>query len=216
MQVLNFLSGISEVKAEESKINVTNAVEEGKENAPLTRSATAEKPDENKLQAAPWQDTDTCRVCGVDEDYESIMLCDKCDAEYHTYCLNPPLEKVPEGTWFCPECVALDKGFPGRPSGKDGEVVEPESLEGEEERFSADRNTEDALQTKGESIAESLLKQVELKEYWQLELSEVSISFHLEHHFLFLTLMKMILATFGFEFYGSKYSFLRSYFILCF
>lgn len=171
-QVLNFLSGISEVKAEESKINVTNAVEEGKENAPLTRSATAEKPDENKLQAAPWQDTDTCRVCGVDEDYESIMLCDKCDAEYHTYCLNPPLEKVPEGTWFCPECVALDKGFPGRPSGKDGEVVEPESLEGEEERFSADRNTEDALQTKGESIAESLLKQVELKEYWQLELSE--------------------------------------------
>lgn len=192
MQVLSFLSGISEVKAEEPKLSLTNALEEGKENAPLTRSATAEKLDENKLQAAPWQDTDTCRVCGVDEDYESIMLCDKCDAEYHTYCLNPPLEKVPEGTWFCPECVALEKGFPGRPSAKDGEVVEPESLEGEEGRFSADRNTEVAAQTKGESVAESLLKQVDLKEYWQLELSDVSNSSHLERHFLFLASTKMI------------------------
>ncbi|CAM6010122.1 unnamed protein product [Sphagnum balticum] len=69
-----------------------------------------EKP--GKLLKAPWEDDDTCRVCGVDEDYERIMLCDGCEAEYHTYCLDPPLQKVPEGNWFCPSCVSVKRGFP--------------------------------------------------------------------------------------------------------
>ena len=34
-----------------------------------------------------------------------MLLCDSCDAPYHTYCLNPPLDEVPEGNWICPECV---------------------------------------------------------------------------------------------------------------
>lgn len=176
MQVINLMNGVPEVKAKEPKVAVAH-VSEGPVDAPLTRSATAEKP-EDKLQTAPWQDNDTCRVCGVDEDYESIMLCDRCDAEYHTYCLNPPLDNVPEGNWFCPECVALDKGYSDRPSGKDAEGVEPESLEGEEEQ--EDRNMNDAVQRKemkdvlGESSAQRLLKQIESKEYWQLGLSEVS------------------------------------------
>jgi len=41
-------------------------------------------------------------VCWEDEDRKHILLCDKCDAEYHTYCLDPPLEDVPEGTPLCP------------------------------------------------------------------------------------------------------------------
>ena len=36
-------------------------------------------------------------MCWEDEDRKHILLCDKCDAEYHTYCLDPPLEDVPEG-----------------------------------------------------------------------------------------------------------------------
>lgn len=43
---------------------------------------------------APWEG---CCVCWEDEDRKHILLCDKCDAEYHTYCLEPPLEDVPEG-----------------------------------------------------------------------------------------------------------------------
>lgn len=50
---------------------------------------------------APWEG---CCVCWEDEDRKHILLCDKCDAEYHTYCLDPPLEDVPEGEWFCPRC----------------------------------------------------------------------------------------------------------------
>lgn len=38
-------------------------------------------------------------------DEESLLLCDNCDKGYHTYCLNPPIEEIPEGDWFCPECV---------------------------------------------------------------------------------------------------------------
>ena len=43
---------------------------------------------------APWEG---CCVCWEDEDRKHILLCDKCDSEYHIYCLDPPLEEVPEG-----------------------------------------------------------------------------------------------------------------------
>lgn len=28
----------------------------------------------------------------------------QCDRPYHLKCLDPPLEAVPEGEWFCPDC----------------------------------------------------------------------------------------------------------------
>lgn len=34
----------------------------------------------------------------------NLLLCDGCDAEYHIYCLEPPLEKIPDGSWFCSIC----------------------------------------------------------------------------------------------------------------
>ena len=34
-----------------------------------------------------------------------MLMCDSCDSPYHTYCLNPPLDDIPEGNWICPECV---------------------------------------------------------------------------------------------------------------
>ncbi len=36
--------------------------------------------------------------------YYQILLCDKCDAGYHTACLRPPLMIIPDGDWFCPPC----------------------------------------------------------------------------------------------------------------
>lgn len=30
----------------------------------------------------------------------------QCDAPYHLSCLTPPLESIPEGEWFCPDCEA--------------------------------------------------------------------------------------------------------------
>ncbi|XP_057523445.1 methyl-CpG-binding domain-containing protein 9 isoform X2 [Amaranthus tricolor] len=57
------------------------------------------------IPKAPW-DEGVCKVCGIDKDDDSVLLCDSCDAEYHTYCLNPPLARIPEGNWYCPSCVS--------------------------------------------------------------------------------------------------------------
>lgn len=57
----------------------------------------------NTLPDVPWQEG--CSVCGLDVIAGTVLLCDSCDAEYHTKCLDPPLTSEPEGEWFCPTCV---------------------------------------------------------------------------------------------------------------
>jgi len=46
-----------------------------------------------------------CRVCKKTDYEDLLLLCDKCDDAYHTFCSNPPLDAVPEGDWFCPKCT---------------------------------------------------------------------------------------------------------------
>ena len=48
-----------------------------------------------------------CAACGSAEDepgYNDILLCDVCDAGCHLRCLQPPLDAVPPGDWFCALC----------------------------------------------------------------------------------------------------------------
>eukprot|EP00026_Physarum_polycephalum_P001480 Phypoly_transcript_01482.p1 GENE.Phypoly_transcript_01482~~Phypoly_transcript_01482.p1 ORF type:complete len:1046 (+),score=217.46 Phypoly_transcript_01482:51-3140(+) len=45
-----------------------------------------------------------CIVCGDSGNENRLLLCDTCESEYHTYCLNPPLRSIPAGDWFCPAC----------------------------------------------------------------------------------------------------------------
>ncbi|KAK8853246.1 hypothetical protein IAR55_003948 [Kwoniella newhampshirensis] len=46
-----------------------------------------------------------CLVCNEDKSEEDPLECERCDQPYHLGCLDPPLEEVPEGEWFCPECT---------------------------------------------------------------------------------------------------------------
>ena len=48
-----------------------------------------------------------CRICRRKGGDEYMLLCDGCDHGYHTYCLRPPLERVPEGDWFCCHCTPV-------------------------------------------------------------------------------------------------------------
>ena len=49
-----------------------------------------------------WVDFGTgCLACGEDDDHANLLLCEGCNDEYHTYCLDPPLRSVPAGDWFC-------------------------------------------------------------------------------------------------------------------
>ncbi|KAL3801016.1 hypothetical protein HJC23_002309 [Cyclotella cryptica] len=52
-----------------------------------------------------------CRVCFNKFGKEQTILCDKCDQEYHTFCLNPPMKKLPEEEveWVCPACIDDEK-----------------------------------------------------------------------------------------------------------
>ena len=47
-----------------------------------------------------------CVFCKSADRPDESLLCDKCDACYHTFCLTPVLKEIPEGDWFCPKCVA--------------------------------------------------------------------------------------------------------------
>mmetsp|Transcript_26929 Transcript_26929/g.65379 ORF Transcript_26929/g.65379 Transcript_26929/m.65379 type:complete len:360 (+) Transcript_26929:471-1550(+) len=45
-----------------------------------------------------------CMVCYRADNDNVLLICDECDDCYHTYCLDPPLDKVPDGQWFCKRC----------------------------------------------------------------------------------------------------------------
>lgn len=42
-----------------------------------------------------------CRIC---KDGGELLCCDSCPSAYHTFCLSPPLDDVPDGSWRCPRC----------------------------------------------------------------------------------------------------------------
>lgn len=43
--------------------------------------------------------------CRSPEDATQLLLCEGCPAVVHMFCMDPPLEKVPAGDWFCHKCV---------------------------------------------------------------------------------------------------------------
>lgn len=54
-----------------------------------------------------------CNICGKANPEEKLLICDNfcksCASTIHIKCLDPPLQKVPEGDWFCPVCLPREK-----------------------------------------------------------------------------------------------------------
>ena len=50
-------------------------------------------------------DCTVCEGCGKQHDEARLILCDEGDISYHIYCLDPPLDAVPTGTWKCKWCI---------------------------------------------------------------------------------------------------------------
>lgn len=44
-----------------------------------------------------------CPVCNTTDHEDVLLLCEGCNIPYHTHCIG--LDEVPEGAWFCMECV---------------------------------------------------------------------------------------------------------------
>ncbi|XP_044744368.1 bromodomain adjacent to zinc finger domain protein 2B isoform X1 [Coccinella septempunctata] len=46
-----------------------------------------------------------CQFCHSGDNEDKLLLCDGCDRGYHTYCFKPKMENIPEGDWYCHECM---------------------------------------------------------------------------------------------------------------
>lgn len=77
-------------------------------NGKITREIHVETP-------APQQDLEIiedptyCEICGSCDREDRMLLCDGCDLGYHLECLDPPLQDVPEGSWYCEHCYISDE-----------------------------------------------------------------------------------------------------------
>ncbi|KAA8529561.1 hypothetical protein F0562_033640 [Nyssa sinensis] len=114
---------------------------------------------ESSLPKAPWDDG-VCKVCGIDKDDDNVLLCDTCDSEYHTYCLNPPLARIPEGNWYCPSCVAGQFTSQGASCGS--HVINRCRKKRYQGEF-----THNLLE-----VLAKLANTMELKEYWEFRVEE--------------------------------------------
>jgi hypothetical protein len=49
--------------------------------------------------------SDSCVVCGKQNNMKEMFPCDECGREYHIKCLDPPLKEVPDKEWICQRCA---------------------------------------------------------------------------------------------------------------
>ncbi|XBH75121.1 hypothetical protein VPH35_101936 [Triticum aestivum] len=137
-----------------------------------------------KLPKAPWE-VGICKVCGIDRDDHIVLLCDGCDAEYHTYCLRPPLTRIPRGNWFCPSCKLkpershLDQGAQDFKRQRKG--AESHAFHGKpscmlaQNKSHLDQATQDLKPQRKGPYHDMLIKlaaTVAQKEYWELSTQE--------------------------------------------
>ena len=103
-----------------------------------------------------------CRICRRKCGDEFMLLCDGCDHGYHTYCLKPPLKDVPDGDWFCYDCVPVTPIKPRRRVQR--VVIVEESSESEEEEVESEEELEVGLQeSEEEEIEEEVTQQRNLR-----------------------------------------------------
>ncbi len=54
-----------------------------------------------------------CSICGGKESPEKQLICDQCENYFHMTCIDPALENIPDGDWFCSYCKILGKIYKG-------------------------------------------------------------------------------------------------------
>ncbi|XP_044265111.1 bromodomain adjacent to zinc finger domain protein 2B-like isoform X8 [Tribolium madens] len=60
----------------------------------------------NKMRARKYNSKlSNCQFCHSGDNEDKLLLCDGCDKGYHTYCFKPKMENIPDGDWYCYECM---------------------------------------------------------------------------------------------------------------
>ncbi|XP_048880655.1 chromodomain-helicase-DNA-binding protein 4 isoform X2 [Brienomyrus brachyistius] len=101
------------------------------------KSKTSKK--KKKEEDGDGYETDHQDYCEVCQQGGEIILCDTCPRAYHMVCLDPDMEKAPEGKWSCPHCEKEGVQWEAREDGSEGE----EDNEGEGRRDGGDTEEDD-------------------------------------------------------------------------
>ncbi|KAH8318080.1 hypothetical protein KR074_007621 [Drosophila pseudoananassae] len=92
-----------------------------------------------------------CKVCRRGSDPEKMLLCDECNGGTHMFCMKPKMRTVPEGNWYCKDCVK-NLGLKNSHNEKDKKqaakkkrkfIVEEEDTGNEEEEMQEEGDTEE-------------------------------------------------------------------------
>ncbi|XP_063305772.1 chromodomain-helicase-DNA-binding protein 3 [Pelobates fuscus] len=83
---------------------------------------------EEGVSAGEGYETDHQDYCEVCQQGGEIILCDTCPRAYHLVCLEPELERAPQGKWSCPHCEKEGVQWEAK------ELEEEELEEGRKER----------------------------------------------------------------------------------
>ncbi|EHA8588477.1 DDT domain-containing protein PTM [Cocos nucifera] len=76
-------------------------------NKPIPGSKVKVDPDSDASDASPDGNSDECRLCGMDG---TLICCDGCPSAYHSRCIGLSRAFLPEGMWYCPECMVDNLG----------------------------------------------------------------------------------------------------------
>ncbi|XP_041843079.1 chromodomain-helicase-DNA-binding protein 4 isoform X2 [Melanotaenia boesemani] len=68
------------------------------------KKAKSAKKKKKETEDGDGYETDHQDYCEVCQQGGEIILCDTCPRAYHMVCLDPDMEKAPEGKWSCPHC----------------------------------------------------------------------------------------------------------------
>uniref|UniRef100_A0ACD6A152 Uncharacterized protein n=1 Tax=Avena sativa TaxID=4498 RepID=A0ACD6A152_AVESA len=87
-----------------AKASVCEKIEglQSSESAPNVTNQEAALPN-----ASQDGNSDDCQICGMDG---TLVCCDGCPWAYHSRCIGQNKAFLPQGLWFCPECVVNKLG----------------------------------------------------------------------------------------------------------
>lgn len=113
--------GTSQAPLENCKIKFCNeifAIEghpkvavDQRDNLPQSPVKRTSKPECERCQDNPSRQCRHCSCCrcGGKDKPEKQIMCDECNNAFHLWCLDPPLEDIPQDDdWFCPDCKTDD------------------------------------------------------------------------------------------------------------
>uniref|UniRef100_A0A452SBK9 Chromodomain-helicase-DNA-binding protein 4 n=1 Tax=Ursus americanus TaxID=9643 RepID=A0A452SBK9_URSAM len=87
------------------------------------RTTKKKKKGEEEVTAVDGYETDHQDYCEVCQQGGEIILCDTCPRAYHMVCLDPDMEKAPEGKWSCPHCEKEGIQWEAKEDNSEGEEI---------------------------------------------------------------------------------------------